>query len=132
MFDGLSARPSYRLKSGCVAQLCCCVITLCFQLFQTLWVIVKAKNSIRNAPASAVPTKSRVEAITYTPQIVTYTARNGAQRSTKVSFSKPWLQALELLQVSIKLVLGWYFVARNLKPSWSLHAVLSSFSIVIF
>jgi len=56
MFDHLNTHPNYKLKSGYVARLCCCIITLYFQQLQTLLVTVQVKNNIRNIPASAALT----------------------------------------------------------------------------
>ena len=101
--------PSYWLKSGWVARLRCCITTLRFQLLRTHEIIVQAKNSIRNAPASAVLTQlshQNHNVCTANCHLYSKRKRNGAQRRTKESFGRTMMQALELLQLVKRHILG--------------------------
>ena len=106
--SSISMCPSYWLKSWCVTWLLCCITTLHFQLLVlwTLSVTVQAKNSVTNTPVSVA--KSCTEAMMHTLQIITYEVveKNGAQRRTKVSFVRTMMQALELVQLVKRHILG--------------------------
>jgi len=79
-------------------------VSLCFvslPAFRTLWVTFQAKNNVRSASASTVPTQvSHRSHNSYTANHHLYNSgeRTGAQRRTKLSFGRTMMQTLELLQ----------------------------------
>ena len=106
-----SMRPSNQSKGKCVIQLWF-ITTLHFQLLEAL---SNKHNSIGSAPASTALTyvrKSHSAAITHVQKIITYVRMwlkrkewNKKENKGKL-YSKTVVQALELLQLVIKHVLG--------------------------
>ena len=72
-----------------------------WQLLWTHWVTIRAKNSIKNAPASAALTQvshqSHNACTTNRCHLCSKEERNGAHKRTRVSFCRIIIQALELL-----------------------------------
>jgi len=113
--------PQLMIEKWCVTQLCHYITSLHLQLHWTLWKAVQAKNSIKTTLLALHLPKSRTKAITGTTNCGKG-EKNGAQRRTKVS---SMMQALELLQLAKRLILGWSSVKqwRNQACSYSHYQV---------
>jgi len=62
----------------CLIMVYCCALLYVLPPLQRLWVTFQAKNNIQSASATYAVLhlpKSRTEAITFVPQIVTYAVR---------------------------------------------------------
>ena len=87
-------------------------VLLRFVLFialQTCWATFKVNNNIRSTPASSELTLVLHQshyAQTTNRNLHCKGERNGAQRTTKIGFGKTMMQALELLQLVKRHILG--------------------------
>ena len=74
-----------------------------FLAFQTCWATFQAENNVRSSPASSAPNlvlHQSHNTCTANRHLCGSVERNGAQRRTKVNFSRTMMQALELLRLT--------------------------------
>ena len=80
-----------------------------FIALRTCWATFKVKNNIRSTPASSALTLVWHQSHyvqTANRHLHRKGERNGAQRTTKISFGRTMMQALELLQLFKRHILG--------------------------
>ena len=102
-------------------------IMLCFQWCLTFYKMFQAKDSVRNTSAITAVTNSSMKSwcsTTANRHLRSSGQRSAEQRRTKVSFSRTMMQALELLQLAKRHILGqsdedqWKDQAYSLSHFW--------------